>query len=353
MNKLMLALYMLLIPFFGKCSAIEMHVDNIVLFSRIAQRAYKEADFDKEAKVKSAEEDFEGISWDKKFFGGSDDRPSSLGTVWKSRAEDQTVIVSFRGSYWLQDWEEDFDIKKVPSNELSPDLEGFLHRGFLKRVNGCYEEIVKIIHEFSGPGPVERDIFFIGHSLGGAEAMLAGLKTYYDPLVGRRSSKIKIVGFSAPRVGDDGFVKSTGGFPRTNLLNFTTVYDLVPRVPPAFLGFKDIGITIQNGAFLKLFPDKRPLTLDAYSNLPLFRVSGLIGMAFFEGSISWMAGLKLLGEVMAFFHAIPGESCVKEAFLAAQSAYYSEDDKSLSEIGKFSWFSAERNPVLRFLGSLF
>ena len=76
---------------------------------------------------------------------------------------------------------------------------------------------------------VGRDVTFIGHSLGGALATLAGVDAaLISPPDGRR---LRVVTFASPRVGNGGFAKLARTVGRIDRV--CNLVDLVPAVPPS------------------------------------------------------------------------------------------------------------------------
>ena len=132
--------------------------------------------------------------------------------------------IAFRGTQptQLNDIKADLDFFKEKS-----DSAGEVHGGFKDEVDELWEEVVKILNgneKLKSP----REVYFCGHSLGGAMATIAAA----------RYTKTKaLFTFGSPRVGGKKFV-NTCVVPHYRFVNNN---DLVPKVPPAIFGFKHDG----------------------------------------------------------------------------------------------------------------
>ncbi|MEO8135818.1 MAG: lipase family protein, partial [Betaproteobacteria bacterium] len=97
-----------------------------------------------------------------------------------------------------------------------------VHGGFLRALDSVWDEIAAELDRLSCP------LFYTGHSLGGALATLAGA----------RRTPVAIYTFGSPRVGDAAFVTLTAGLP---IHRVDDDRDVVPTVPPQWLGFRHAG----------------------------------------------------------------------------------------------------------------
>ncbi len=143
------------------------------------------------------------------------------------------VIVAFRGTQvvkplpgerdhptWREmwcDWKTNADARLVPWVHG-----GAVHRGFKEALEQVWEDradLSGLQSYLDDSGRAGRSVWFTGHSLGGALAILAA------HAFGRAAG---VYTFGAPRVGDRAFVESFL-LPAYRVVNAT---DLVPRVPP-------------------------------------------------------------------------------------------------------------------------
>ncbi|MET9532358.1 lipase family protein [Streptomyces sp. NPDC006649] len=139
-------------------------------------------------------------------------------------ASDQMIVTGFRGTEVakIRDWLTDVDTPPVPG----PGNKGFVHYGFHQALESVYPHVRDTVLEFRDRG---QSIWFTGHSLGAALAMLAGARLYFE----------------APRLLADGVY--TYGQPRTcerllahahnqafadRCYRFVNNNDIVPHLPP-------------------------------------------------------------------------------------------------------------------------
>lgn len=90
---------------------------------------------------------------------------------------------------------------------------GRVHAGFKSALDDVWPELEEALDRLAAP------LFYAGHSLGGALAVLAAA----------RRPPLAVYTFGAPRIGDEAFVESLAGEPIYRLVNRR---DVVPRSPP-------------------------------------------------------------------------------------------------------------------------
>ena len=140
------------------------------------------------------------------------------------------TFVTFAGSDPLkfEDWITDFNAVQSPDN---------LHSGFEDAVETVWPVIQAVIAK--RPAPAEP-LFFTGHSLGGALAVLAAARAAHEPNV--RTTVVYT--FGSPRTGGSAFFNNYPlGGSTFRLIDGT---DIVPTVPPPQPGdFRHVGQSIQ------------------------------------------------------------------------------------------------------------
>ena len=159
----------------------------------------------------------------------------------------RATFVTFAGSDPLkvQDWITDFDA--IPS----PDQ---LHNGFEKTVKNVFPDIQEALGKRVAP---DQPVFFTGHSLGGALAIIAAWRTSLLP----NAAKIMVYTFGSPRNGGPKFFNDYT--PRLGNSTFRLVHgtDLVATVPPTLLGvYQHVGHAVQcpsGGVFEGVLPMAR------------------------------------------------------------------------------------------------
>lgn len=134
------------------------------------------------------------------------------------------IIVAFRGTEpeRLKDWLSDSDLLV----ESGPADTGTVHQGFNRALDAVYRQVHETVDEF---GDNDQTLWFTGHGLGGALAMLASARMYFEtPNVLADG----VYTFGQPRTCDhllagtydEAFVERTFRFVNNN--------DVVARMPP-------------------------------------------------------------------------------------------------------------------------
>ncbi|MCM8533724.1 MAG: lipase family protein [Lentisphaeraceae bacterium] len=150
------------------------------------------------------------------------------GTQLHILQSDAKQLVIFRGTE--KDAPEDIltDLKAIKETTGS----GGIHAGF----NSAFKDVLDPLYEeFS----VYKDTTFIGHSLGGALALIAGLS-----LARELSASRQIITFGCPHVYDKNFVnlnKNEFLKDKLTIRRFENAYDPVPFVAPYMCGWRHIG----------------------------------------------------------------------------------------------------------------
>jgi lipase (class 3) len=146
------------------------------------------------------------------------------------------TIVAFSGTdpLKIEDWITDFNAPESTQN---------LHRGFQDAVETVWPDIKLAI---KNRPPSEQALFFTGHSLGGALAIIAAEFAMRDPEV--LATATAVYTFGSPRTGGMQFFNDYT--PRLGDSTFRLVHgnDVVATVPPALLGdFHHVGRAILCG----------------------------------------------------------------------------------------------------------
>ncbi|KAJ1740452.1 hypothetical protein LPJ78_000821 [Coemansia sp. RSA 989] len=114
--------------------------------------------------------------------------------------------------------------------DFSPDVPGAtVHAGFAESTNAVYPNILKNILAASSSYP-DYKVVFVGHSLGGASAVLAALRfAKENELV---KDMIRVWTFGEPRVGNRAFAEYYTQLLGNQTYRITYKGDIVPHVPP-------------------------------------------------------------------------------------------------------------------------
>ena len=105
---------------------------------------------------------------------------------------------------------------------------GRVHSGFHTEVNELWPLLEQQVKEN------QRPMWFSGHSLGGAMAAVCAVRCKISPIP---SNPQAIFSFGAPRVGN----RSYTSFLKVKHYRWVNNNDIVPRVPPCWLGYRHMG----------------------------------------------------------------------------------------------------------------
>jgi hypothetical protein len=144
------------------------------------------------------------------------------------------ITVVFRGSESISDWYYDLMVFK---QNLKDDI--YVHSGFYTQLttNSVYDELVENIKTVLHEHP-DFDIYVTGHSLGGALSTLFGYM-----LANTVESKVNVVSFASPRVGNYEWKKSFEETKNLTHYRITNKRDIVTAFP--MYRYYHVGINIQ------------------------------------------------------------------------------------------------------------
>ena len=107
-----------------------------------------------------------------------------------------------------------------------------VHEGFLRAVHKVQKKINSAVQAAYSSG---KQIYYTGHSLGGALAILAA-HLYPDP-----NHLSAIYAYAVPRVGDRRFASVFDQKYAGNTFRFEYDRDIVPKLPPEIFGYQHVG----------------------------------------------------------------------------------------------------------------
>lgn len=122
-------------------------------------------------------------------------------------------------------------------NDIRADLDavydvaetvGRVHRGFKREVNDLWPRLEQALVSN------ERILWFAGHSLGGAMTAICAGRCYLSHI---KSAPEAVYTYGSPRVGDKAYVNHV----QLRYFRWVNNNDIVPRVPPAWLGYRHAG----------------------------------------------------------------------------------------------------------------
>jgi triacylglycerol lipase len=185
---------------------------------------------------------------------------SELDTDGFVYSDDESCIVSFRGSLSAGDWITNALIQLVPWAG-----EGAVHEGFKSALDCVWVALSESIKAASAG----RKLWFAGHSLGGALALLAAERMRVE--TGRIADGIYT--FGMPKVGNSVFASAVEKHHGTQAFAFLNEGDFVPWLPvlPDAFSLSCVGLSFDKKGAIRA----RPSLLEA----ALFILSGMIGKA--------------------------------------------------------------------------
>jgi len=146
--------------------------------------------------------------------------------AWVFVTKDNAIIVSCRGTEPTKFADIAADLKTIP---VRHPRNGMVHSGFYEYANLVYDEIFAQVKKLRKN---KENVFVVGHSLGGAMAVLVAEQLAADgiPIKELRT-------FGQPRVGTRKFREHLEGCDIGRYIRYVNNNDIVPRVPPALFGF--------------------------------------------------------------------------------------------------------------------
>jgi triacylglycerol lipase len=152
-------------------------------------------------------------------------------------ADAEKIIVAFRGSEERSDWQ--VNINRLKNKDFSKNYKICLHSGFCNYLNNIWNPyddpqgrieakgIKAIIQEEMKNSP--KSLWFTGHSLGGAVAVLAATSCIFlDKLPFEVSG---VYTYGQPRVGDLRFAKLYNSQLKSKTFRFVNNNDVVTKIP--------------------------------------------------------------------------------------------------------------------------
>ena len=157
-----------------------------------------------------------------------------------------SIIVTFRGSRNFDNWLHDLLFAKPDAPFPTAPKNAKIHFGFLSSYYQVRSEFLTRLKQLRQAYP-DSTVRFLGHSLGGAIALIALLDALSQKLILVNATTLLSIG--APRVGNAEFAQwAHQQFP--NALRIVNQNDLCPHLPPVVANFAHSGteIFIENDA---------------------------------------------------------------------------------------------------------
>lgn len=143
---------------------------------------------------------------------------------------DNTIWISFRGSFSYTDWKQDLEYKQEPLC-LNSDFQfaqptcpyGKIHSGFANVYMTFRKELLESLALIN---PGTKNIIISGHSLGAAVATLVGVD-----LAQFGYTNIAVYNFASPYVGDESFKELVDDTLKLPVYRIVNTCDIVPVLP--------------------------------------------------------------------------------------------------------------------------
>ncbi|MFI1727703.1 lipase family protein [Streptomyces acidicola] len=139
-------------------------------------------------------------------------------------ASETMIVTAFRGTEpaQIKDWLSDATTPPWPG----PANTGYVHYGFAEALNSIYPDLKDTHAQLRSNG---QSVYFTGHSLGGALAMLAGARMYLeDP----RLAADGVYTYGQPRTCDRLLAAAYNKGFKERMYRFVNNNDIVPQLPP-------------------------------------------------------------------------------------------------------------------------
>lgn len=146
-----------------------------------------------------------------------------------SFANESDVVIAFRGTE-PNEWN---DIKAdMDATKALAETVGHVHRGFKKEVDDLWPQLEEMLVD--NKQNLAKKLWFTGHSLGGAMASICAgrcLLSHID------TQPEQVHTFGSPRVGTKRYINHA----KVDYYRWVNNNDIVPRSPPAWLGYRHSG----------------------------------------------------------------------------------------------------------------
>lgn len=175
----------------------------------------------------------------------------------------RVVYACFRGTDSRLDWA--FNLMRWKTG-------ADVHAGFAAREASVHADVVAGLERYCGEQGVALPALRVvacGHSLGGATAILFGIRLRQDGL----AHSVSVVTFGSPRVGGVLLRDTAAALPGLSIVNVRMDRDIVPHLPS--IGYVDIGTPVDIASPRRWYSVGANHSIDTYVDCIKHRVSKL------------------------------------------------------------------------------
>ncbi|MBD2099450.1 lipase family protein [Leptolyngbya sp. FACHB-261] len=144
-------------------------------------------------------------------------------------ANDQIVVLSFRGTTDRNDWATNIGVAFKEETKI-----GKVHEGFLEALDCVWPRVMTTLDAFQDKN---QSLWITGHSLGGALATLATARLRF----GLKRPVAGLYTFGSPRAVDEAFADTFNHDFKAQTFRLVHNNDVVTRVPPRSFGYSHVG----------------------------------------------------------------------------------------------------------------
>jgi hypothetical protein len=150
-----------------------------------------------------------------------------FGVIWRNETN-KTIWITFRGTYNLKEWYNNFKISQTSYNDyngVKTNLPSFIqedkdnikiHTGMLETYSNCSKVILDYLEKYKD----EYNIILSGHSLGASIASIFSIELNY------KGYKTVSYLYGCPRLGNERFCEKS-----KNIYRIENTADVIPTVP--------------------------------------------------------------------------------------------------------------------------
>ncbi|XP_002525127.2 phospholipase A1-IIgamma [Ricinus communis] len=173
------------------------------------------------------------------------------------------ITIAWRGTIQPLEWIKDFDFPLTSASDIvGVEKDAQVHQGFLSiytsdnpqsqfNKTSVREQIFETLKELVDKYENEDiSVTVTGHSLGAALATLSAVDIVANGLnrsddQASKACPVTAFVFACPRTGDRAFREVSDSFSDLRILRVTNTPDIIPKVPPLAIGYRDVGQNLE------------------------------------------------------------------------------------------------------------